>query len=154
MDKARRYNTGKLRYELISPYALEELAKVYTLGAEKYTIRDGDGNIIDDGANNWRKGLSWTEAIGSVKRHLQAFEKGEDVDELGSLHLANAAWGLFSILEYYKTHPELDDRIHRTLSKPRITLDIDDVCADFFGVWCKKYGIDIPCSSQFDRAIQ
>lgn len=52
MNEARRYNKGKLRYELISPIALEEIAKVYTKGADKYTLYDENGDILDDGSNN------------------------------------------------------------------------------------------------------
>lgn len=32
-EKARRYNKGKIRPELISPIAAHELAKVYTSGS-------------------------------------------------------------------------------------------------------------------------
>ena len=45
MKKARRYDNGKPKYHLIPPSFLKELAKVYTIGAEKYTIRDNEGNI-------------------------------------------------------------------------------------------------------------
>jgi hypothetical protein len=36
MDEAIKYDQGKLRYDLIPPEALEELAAVYTMGAAKY----------------------------------------------------------------------------------------------------------------------
>ena len=31
-----RYNQNKLRYDLLEPFAIEQLAKVFTKGAEKY----------------------------------------------------------------------------------------------------------------------
>uniref|UniRef100_UPI001E4FF338 dATP/dGTP diphosphohydrolase domain-containing protein n=1 Tax=Acetomicrobium sp. S15 = DSM 107314 TaxID=2529858 RepID=UPI001E4FF338 len=40
-----------LRYDLIPSDALRELAKVYTVGAEKY------------GERNWEKGMSWGRAL-------------------------------------------------------------------------------------------
>lgn len=157
-EKAKRYNKGKVRFELMSNNALHEIAKVYTFGAHKYTVyQDKDGKeilgkdipfgdvsdytIIDDGANNWRKGQDWVDCMGSVKRHIAAWEKGEDIDEdLGTLHLANAAWGLMSLLDFYKTHPECDTRLHRYLKTPKIGLDIDEVLADWVGSWVEKFG--------------
>lgn len=150
VKEARRYNSGKLRYELISTYGLKELAKVYTSGAEKYTIRDKDGKIIEDGSDNWRKGLPWMSVIASAQRHIEAFKEGEDFDELGTYHLANAAWNLFTILDYYKTHPGYDNRPINKLKKPRISLDVDDVCADFIGEWRKLYDLPEAESWQFD----
>lgn len=35
-DKGLRYNNGKLRYDLLEPFALQELVRVFTKGAEKY----------------------------------------------------------------------------------------------------------------------
>lgn len=155
MDKARRYNKGKIRYELISNIGLEELAKVYTKGAEKYTIYNEDGSIKEDGANNWRKGMSWMDTIASVKRHIQEWEKGEDIDELGTKHLANAAWGLFTILDYYKSKPHLDDRPHKYLNRPKIGLDIDEVLCDWLTAWRNQWGIkEAPTSWFFDRQIK
>ena len=47
MEQARRYNKGKLRYELISKIATREKARVYTGGAHKYTLyKDAEGKII------------------------------------------------------------------------------------------------------------
>lgn len=118
---ARRYNKGKLRYELISSIFKKELARVYTAGAEKYTIYNKDGTIKDDGANNWRKGLPWMEVLGSALRHLEKFQMGEDYDSdidpeitkiYGkTLHLAHAAWNIATIIDFMETHPELDDRL-------------------------------------------
>lgn len=173
--KARRYNKGKLRYELIPQEALQMLANVYTRGAHKYTIyEDENGNIIDgknipfenlqnlnlsvidDGADNWRKGQKWTESMGSIKRHIELWVDGEDLDsELGTYHLANAAWGLFSLLTYYKIYPQGDDRKHSYLNYPRIGLDIDEVLASFLPAWCKYWKIEqMPTAWFFDRDIK
>lgn len=155
MGIARRYNKGKTRYELISPIGLEELANVYTKGAEKYTLYNEDGSIKEDGANNWRNGMSWMDTIASVKRHIQAWEKGEDFDELGTKHLANAAWGLFTLLDYYKTKPHFDDRPHKHLNMPKIGLDIDEVLCDWLTSWRFLWDIkEAPTSWFFDREIR
>ena len=168
---ARRYNKGKLRLELLPPNAIEMIAEVYTLGAHKYTIyEDSEGNrhlgkdisleqaagmtIIDDGANNWKRGLNWSGAMASVKRHIHAWEKGEDIDaDLGTMHLANAAWGLIALLDFYKRFPQGDDRDHRYLNMPKIGLDIDEVLADWVGAWSKRFRIEMPTAWHFDREI-
>lgn len=159
--KARRYNQGKIRYELIPQNALKELAKVYTYGAHKYSLyKDSNDNIIkgsdipieniheyvliDDGANNWKKGLPWMSMLGSIERHIQAFKNGEDVDkDLNTLHLANAAWGLMGLLEYYRIYPQGDDRPHSYLNTIKYGLDIDGVLADFDLHLCNIVGIDL-----------
>lgn len=148
---ARRYNRGKLRYDLVPREPLRDLAEVYTLGAHKYTIyRDRAGNLIkgseipyeesgdlevvESGENNWRKGLSWSETIAAVKRHIDAFEAREDIDpDLKTKHLANAGWGIFSLLYYGTNFIQGDDRPHAWLTKRRIGLDIDGVLANFSG---------------------
>lgn len=162
MEKGKRYNKGKNRIELIPAKPIQMLGDVYTRGAHKYSIYEkGDGTqtlgkdisledasklkMIYSGADNWRLGLSWTEAIGSVERHINAYKQGEDIDpELGTYHLANAAWGLFSLMEFYKTHPEMDDRQHKYLKQPKIGLDIDDVICDFVAGYCERFNLPTP----------
>lgn len=92
-------DTDKPRYDLISAVALDDLAKVYTFGVQKYA------------PHNWRLGLAWSRIFAAAMRHLWAWLRGEDNDpESGLPHLAHAAWGCFTLLEYSRTKPELDDR--------------------------------------------
>lgn len=138
-----RFNKGKTRYDLLEPFAVEQLAKVFTKGAEKYA------------PNNWLKGLPWMEVAASMKRHIAAFEKGEDFDEeSGLLHIAHAAWNAMALISYYKHRPEFDNRLHGYLKRPRIGLDIDEVLADWVGHWITRHGIeDRPECWNFDRDI-
>lgn len=155
VPKARRYNAGKPRYGLIPTGALRDVAEVYTRGAAKYTITDVNGNTIEDGANNWRKGLNWMDMIDSVQRHIEAWKTGEDIDpDLGTKHLANAAWGLLGLLEYYRIHPEFDNRLHPYLQQPSIGLDIDEVICSWVDGWCKKYNLPIPTAWSFEWDTQ
>ena len=154
--KGRRYNKGKLRYDLISNIALKEIVKVYTKGAEKYTDYDENGNIVYDGSNNWRKGLLWMDCIASAKRHIEQFIECIDIDEeMKTLHLANACWNLMSIIDFYVTYPQGDNRIKQFLKLPKIGVDIDGVLADFTGSWNKWYPEipAMPSSYYFDRKI-
>jgi hypothetical protein len=94
-----KYDSGKLRFDLISVAALEDLAAVYTYGVGKYS------------ANNWRKGFPWSRIFAALMRHAWAFWRGEDLDpESGLPHLAHCAWQCFTLLEFMRTYPELDDR--------------------------------------------
>jgi len=149
-QKAKRYNKGKNRLELIPAFALGELGRVYTKGAHKYSIyKDKDGNeisganidfetaskleLVYDAGDNWKLGQGWTSCIASVKRHILDWEMCQDFDrEIGTYNLANAAWGLFQLIEYYHIYPQGDDRV-QWYKKPlkRVYLDIDGVIADF-----------------------
>lgn len=97
--EGKKYDTGKLRIDLIPAQALEELAAVYTYGANKYAD------------HNWRRGIKWSRVFGAMMRHLWAFWRGEDLDEESGLpHLAHAAFGCFALLEYRRTRRDFDDR--------------------------------------------
>lgn len=117
-----RFNEGKIRYDLLEPYAMEKLAEVFTKGAQKY----------ED--HNWLKGLKWSNITSSLKRHLAAYENGEDFDkETNLLHAAHIAWNAMALVSHYKYHPQLDDRLHFYKFDKKIGLDIDGVLADFNG---------------------
>lgn len=142
MDKqGLRYNEGKLRFDLIHPIAEQGLAKVLTKGAEKYAER------------NWELGMSWTSVIASLKRHLNAIERGEDYDlESGLLHADHLQCNAHFLSAYYKIAPQYDDRIKKKQLK--IGLDIDEVLCDWLGGWMEMKGIkERPTSWLFDRDI-
>ncbi len=123
-----RFNSGKTRHDLVPAFAQEQYAKVLTKGAEKYAER------------NWELGMKWSKVISSLERHLQAIKRGEDLDqETGLLHSAHVMCNAAFLTEYYKIHPQGDDRPHKYLSVPRIGLDIDEVLADFVGGMMKRF---------------
>lgn len=142
-ERGLRYNSEKIRLELVPTELTEGVGKVLTYGAKKYTVYNDANEKVSDGANNWRKGLSWMETYGSCLRHLEAFVKGEDFDpESGHLHLEHAATNIAFLLSFYKSYPQGDDRIRKPI--PRIGLDIDDVLADWVPTFCKLAGVTIP----------
>jgi len=159
MTQARRYNKGKLNYNLGSTFAERQVAKVSTLGAHKYSIyKDEQGNeilgkdisfeeaanleIVDSGEMNWTKGMPWTKVMESVERHIQDWKNGIDFDEdLGTYNLANAIWGLDKILDFYQSHPNLDDRKNTFFDK-RVGLDLDGVMFDYSSAFCEWAGIE------------
>lgn len=90
-NTGKKYDTGKLRYDLVKPEMLEAIAEVMTYGANKY------------GDNNWQ-GVETDRYYAALMRHLQAWRKGELVDEESGLHhlkhaLCNIAFILSKELE-------------------------------------------------------
>lgn len=83
----RKYDEGKLRYDLIPPEALRGLAEVYTIGAKKYSDR------------NWEKGISYSRLIGALLRHLvDGFMMGEDIDpENKQRHIDSVVWNAVAL---------------------------------------------------------
>jgi hypothetical protein len=96
---ALKFDGDKLPLNLLSTEAMNQTAAVLAFGAQKYS------------QNNWRKGFAWSRPLAAAMRHITAFNDGEDCDpESGLSHLAHAACCLMFLLEFQKTHPELDDR--------------------------------------------
>ena len=99
-----KYDGSKLRYDLIPTKPIQDLAEVFTFGAQKYADR------------NWEKGLEWGRLYAAAHRHLAAFWSGQDLDEESALpHLAHAVWNLVALLEYAETRPEFDNRPDRVI---------------------------------------
>ena len=151
-----RFNENKVRHDLLEPFAIEELAKVFTKGAEKYEPR------------NWEKGMQWSKVIASLKRHVNAFERGEDFDfdpscnackegtcksHTGLFHMAHAAWNALALVSYYKKYPQGDDRVRTYMNHPKIGLDIDEVVCDWVSGWVAEHKITRPKTWFFDRQI-
>lgn len=93
---------GKTDWALLPPDALQEVAEVFTRGAEKY------------GPRNWEKGLSYGRVFSACMRHLWSFWMGEENDpEWGKHHLAHAACCVLFLLTYQlrKKYDNFDDRV-------------------------------------------
>lgn len=153
-----RLNDSKTRHDLFEPFAINEVAKVFTKGQVKYPTPP----------HNWLHGMNWSKCLASLKRHINAFERGEDFDydpnckdcqegtcvnHTGLYHMAHAAWNCLALVSYYKYFPQGDDRIHTILPKPKIGLDIDEVICDWVGAWIKYWKMDVPTSWFFDYDI-
>lgn len=94
-----RFNSGKLPHHLISPFALDELAKVLEAGRKKYASR------------NWEKGLSWDECTGSLMRHLNKWRAGEDLDpETGLSHMSHVLCNAMFLSHFTAVKAGTDDR--------------------------------------------
>jgi hypothetical protein len=108
--KALRYNTGKIRYELIPVEFTEELARVFTKGAYKY---DDDNWMLSIGKPEGKEFVKG--CIGCLQRHLAAFRKGESFDQdtpdgytgLKTHHLAHVAWNALAVMYYEMKDSEI-----------------------------------------------
>lgn len=86
-------------FALIPVEPQREVARVYGYGSKKYAPR------------NWEKGYDWSLSYSALQRHVNAFWGGENLDpETGLHHLAHAVFHCYALMEWGRTHPELDDR--------------------------------------------
>lgn len=91
--------TKEVRLDLVPIYPLTELARLYGRGAAKYADR------------NWERGYDWSLSYAALMRHVTQWWGGEDRDpEMGTSHMASVAWHAFTLAEFERTHPELDNR--------------------------------------------
>jgi len=102
---ATKYDKDKIQYSLIPPECLEELAKLYTTGANKY------------GKDNWKKGFADGQLESALMRHFEAYRKGESRDKQdGQLHLTSVAWCAFTLMWLDSKHSD-DDSIKKGIYK-------------------------------------
>src|SRR6266705_1307416 len=89
-------------YYLIPREPLGEIARVFQIGAEKYEVRD------------WEKGLPSSDVVDRIFKPSGCWSRGEKFDpEDGQHNLASVAWAALVLMEFEKTHPEMDD-VHAT----------------------------------------
>ena len=90
---SQRSKLDDVRFDLVSPFALQRLAATYAEGARKF------------GDNNWRKGQPFSAVLNHILNHITLYLAGDK----GTDHLAHAAWGLFALMEQEETKPEMND---------------------------------------------
>jgi hypothetical protein len=108
-EPGKRYDVGKPRYDLIPPEVLDQLAMLYTVGADKYEER------------NWEKGMSWSRVFNPLMRHAWAFWRGETHDpETKMNHMIHVAWNALALAHYCGNdkYKKLDDRVLPPETKP------------------------------------
>lgn len=85
----RKFDGGKVRYELLPPFALEDVAKVLTYGSIKY--EDENWRVVPEASRRYR---------GALMRHVEEYRKGNILDpETGLPHMAHAICCAMFILE-------------------------------------------------------
>lgn len=90
VDTGVKYDEGKLRFDLIDPYFEQDVAKVLTLGAEKYGV--DNWKLVEDARARY---------IAAILRHLNAYRCGETVDNESNVsHLAHIATNLMFLAHF------------------------------------------------------
>lgn len=78
-----KHDSDKPMFELLQPDFIEEVVRVLTVGAKKYS------------PDNWKKCEDSSRYVGALHRHINAYQKGETHDpETGLSHLAHATCSL------------------------------------------------------------
>lgn len=96
---ALKLDDNKPRYDLVPPEPLEELAKLYGIGAAKY------------GDRNWEQGFKWGRVFAAMMRHAWSFWRGQIHDPVdGQHHLIAVAWNAFTLFEHERRNLGEDDR--------------------------------------------
>jgi hypothetical protein len=91
----KKYDGGKLRYDLVPWDAMDEVVKRFTYGAAKYA------------PDNWKK-VPDAEARykAALMRHFSAYCQDEDWDsDSGLSHIGAVAWNAL-VLVYFWLHPD------------------------------------------------
>ncbi len=97
-----RHDTGKLRMDLVSPEAVEALARISTYGADgKPASEEFPGKPTPYPERNWESGMDWGRVFASLNRHLWAFWRGEELDpESGLPHVEHMLWNAAALVTY------------------------------------------------------
>ena len=98
-EKGLKYDENKLRYDLIPPIAMRELAKILTYGCKKYT------------ADSWQQVTPFeSRYTAALFRHIEAWRMGETLDpESGLHHLSHALCNVaFLLWKEFEDAPTCD----------------------------------------------
>lgn len=94
-----KYDNEKPPMALLDPSFLEGVSSVLAFGAKKYA------------AHNWRNGIEYSRLISAAMRHLNAINKGEDIDpESGLSHAYHVGCCIMFLSWMMKYRTDLDDR--------------------------------------------
>jgi len=112
-----RFNSGKAALDMIPLHLLEGAARVF----HKATTREENPYP----KWNWACGMPWSVPVGCIKRHLAAFERGEDRDpDSGELHVSHILCNVLMLEQYYRAYPEGDDRCEHFKEQPMTTSEV------------------------------
>jgi len=101
LSEGLKFDSDKIRMELLPPELLTNTAQVLTFGANKYADR------------NWELGMDWSRVYGALMRHLWAWwnplQSSKD-EETGFSHLSHASACLTFLMAYEERNVGKDDR--------------------------------------------
>jgi hypothetical protein len=89
----RSTDANDFRYDLISWIGLRRVAETCKEGSLKYSDW------------NWLKGFPCSDVLNHVMTHIEKWRSGDNSED----HLGHAAWGLFVLMHFEETRPDLMD---------------------------------------------
>jgi Domain of unknown function (DUF5664) len=102
VDGFKKFDDGKLQWDMMPEAALEQVIKVFMLGQKKY----GRWNWLDNAAE-----VSYTRYLNAMERHFKKFKRGQDFDEESGLpELAHLICNALMLLTYQLLKLGIDDR--------------------------------------------
>lgn len=101
----RSSSADEIQLALLPGHPLFRIAKVMKTGAGKY------------GSHNWRAGFKWSDTANHLLRHVFLWLAGDSSED----HLAHAGCNLLFLMEFQRSHPELDDRYRPIDTEERFT---------------------------------
>jgi hypothetical protein len=94
-----KFDQGKIMVDLIVPEFIEDLAKVLTMGAQKY------------GVENWKGNLEKRRILAALYRHLLKYHKGETYDDESKLnHLCHVAINAMFLYWYDECQKKVESK--------------------------------------------
>ena len=88
MEEGLKFDTEKLRWDLLPIECVEDIVKILTFGAKKYA--PDNWKIVNDAENRYYSALM---------RHISTWRQGEKIDpESGLNHLSHALCNLIFLL--------------------------------------------------------
>lgn len=98
----KKFDSGKLEWELMPAEAEEEIIKVLNVGKQKY----GDWNWLDNADS-----VEYTRYMNAFRRHYYKFRRGQDFDEeTGFYELSHCIVNLMFLLQYQIMNKGIDNR--------------------------------------------
>lgn len=88
MEEGRKFDTGKLRWDLLPLDCIEEVVKILTFGAEKY--EPNNWQLVENGEDRY---------FAALMRHLTASRLGQKIDnESGLSHMSHVMCNVVFLL--------------------------------------------------------
>lgn len=104
-EETKKYDSGKTDLSLVDNEFTNGVARVLMFGADKYQ-RD-----------NWRLGTEWHRTFSALKRHIDSWWDGEDLDpETNESHLYHAACNLMFLDYWQRRGKGTDDRYNEIVT--------------------------------------
>lgn len=114
---SKKYDQGKLRWDLLPLNLIEKVVEIYTFGAEKYGPNTWQN--LEDGYNRYKAAMF---------RHLMEFENGNVIDdESGMEHLAHMVWNAIAMLHV--------SQVDKKQAIPQIGQNVRFEVRDNDGLW-------------------